>query len=264
MACGAGGTAGAQGRYAASGGDDDQVARAGQITLRCIGGGGQGGAVAADLVHVDGVQAANLQAIGFGQEQTASARALDVGGQFGHIDFKVVGVFNCGVTRFNGEILLLMRVAEMPINNNPKKELVPMIDLKTDKIVVKEFNKADSSIDFSDSRFVRTPTDQYLTSISHLRIARGKNGIDFKIDKKPAIFPESKYERFGIEDPRITQINGRYYINYSAISDITGVTTCLTSTTDFVTFTRHGVIFMPDNKDVAIFPEKIKGRYYAL
>jgi len=99
---------------------------------------------------------------------------------------------------------------------------------------------------------------------SHLRIARSKNGIDFKIDKKPAIFPESKYERFGIEDPRITQINGRYYINYSAISNITGVTTCLTSTTDFVTFTRHGVIFMPDNKDVAIFPEKIKGRYYAL
>ncbi|MBE3088907.1 MAG: glycosidase, partial [Actinobacteria bacterium] len=30
-------------------------------------------------------------------------------------DFKVVGVFNCGVTRFKGEILLLIRVAETPI-----------------------------------------------------------------------------------------------------------------------------------------------------
>ncbi len=38
-------------------------------------------------------------------------------------DFKVVGVFNCGVTRFNEEILLLMRVAEMPMNHNPKKNL---------------------------------------------------------------------------------------------------------------------------------------------
>ncbi len=38
-------------------------------------------------------------------------------------DFKVIGVFNCGVTRFKGEILLLMRVAETPINNNPKNEL---------------------------------------------------------------------------------------------------------------------------------------------
>lgn len=179
-------------------------------------------------------------------------------------DFKVVCVFNCGVTRFNEEILLLMRVAETPINNNPKKALIPILDLKIDKVIVKKFNKTDPSIDFSDPRVVRTPTDQYLTSISHLRIARSRNGIDFKIDEKPAIFPENKYERFGIEDPRITRINGKYYINYSAISDITGVTTCLASTTDFVTFMRHGVIFMPDNKDIAIFPKKIKGRYYAL
>lgn len=179
-------------------------------------------------------------------------------------DFKVACVFNCGVTRFKGEILLLMRVAEMPKDNNPKKELAPMLDLKTDKIILKEFSKIDPLINFSDPRCVRTPAHQYLTSISHLRIARSRNGIDFKVDEKPAIFPENKYERFGIEDPRITQINGKYYINYSAISDITGVTTCLVSTTDFVTFTRHGVIFMPDNKDVAIFPEKIKGRYYAL
>src|SRR5665648_126686 len=140
-------------------------------------------------------------------------------------DFKVACVFNCGTTRFNGEILLLMRVAEMPINNNPKTELVPMLDLKTDEIVIKEFDKADPSIDFLDARFVRTHTGQYLTSISHLRIARSKNGIDFKIDTKPAVFPESNFERFGIEDPRITQINGRYYICYSAISNITGITT---------------------------------------
>ena len=30
-------------------------------------------------------------------------------------DFKIVGVFNCGVTRLNGEILLLMRVADTSI-----------------------------------------------------------------------------------------------------------------------------------------------------
>ena len=97
-----------------------------------------------------------------------------------------------------------------------------------------------------------------------MRIARSKNGIDFKIEKKPAMFPENIYERFGIEDPRITRISDRYYITYSAISDITGITTCLASTDDFISFTRHGVIFLPDNKDVVIFPEKISGRYYAL
>ncbi len=179
-------------------------------------------------------------------------------------DFKVIGVFNCGVARFKGEILLLMRVAEIPINTVLKKILVPMLDIKTNKIVVKGFNKADSSVDSSDSRFVRKPSKQYLTSISHFRVARSENGIDFNINEKPAMFPENKYERFGIEDPRITLIDGKYYISYSAVSDITGITTCLASTTDFITFTRHGVIFMPDNKDIAIFPEKIKGRYYAL
>lgn len=179
-------------------------------------------------------------------------------------DFKVVGVFNSGVTRFGGKILLLMRVAETPINNNPKIECIPLLDLKTGKLVIKELNKSDSTIDFSDPRIIRTPSGQYLTSISHLRIARSKNGIDFEIDKKPSMFPENKYERFGIEDPRITKIDGRFYISYSAVSDITGVAVCLASTDDFITFTRHGVIFAPDNKDVAIFPERINGKYFAL
>jgi beta-1,2-mannobiose phosphorylase / 1,2-beta-oligomannan phosphorylase len=179
-------------------------------------------------------------------------------------DFKVVGVFNCGVTRFNREIILLARVAEIPFNNNLKKECVPLLDVQTGKLILKELNKNDSAIDFSDPRVIRTPSGHFLTSISHLRIARSNNGIDFKIDKEPAMFPENKYERLGIEDPRITKIDERYYISYSAVSDITGITVCLASTTDFITFTRRGVIFAPDNKDVAIFPEKISGKYYAL
>jgi beta-1,2-mannobiose phosphorylase / 1,2-beta-oligomannan phosphorylase len=178
--------------------------------------------------------------------------------------FKVACVFNCGVARFNGETLLLMRIAEIPVNNDPKKELAPMLDEKTCKLVVKEFDRADSSIDFSDPRSIRTSLTFYLTSISHFRIARSKNGIDFEVGKKPAMFPENKYERFGIEDPRITRIGEKYFISYSAVSDITGITECLASTTDFIEFTRHGVIFMPDNKDVSIFPEVINGRYYAL
>jgi predicted GH43/DUF377 family glycosyl hydrolase len=179
-------------------------------------------------------------------------------------DFRVIGVFNCGVTKFDGEILLLMRVAEVPIRSDLKKKLVPMLDMKTDKLIVREFDVSDSLAGFSDPRFIRVPAGKYLTSISHLRIARSRNGIDFEIGKKPALFPGNKYERFGIEDPRITLINRRYYISYSAISDITGVGTCLASTVDFITFTRHGVIFTPDNKDVAIFPGKIKDKYYAL
>jgi predicted GH43/DUF377 family glycosyl hydrolase len=179
-------------------------------------------------------------------------------------DFKVACVFNCGVVRFNSETLLLMRIAEIPVNINPQKVLAPMLDEKTCGLVVKEFNRADFLIDFSDPRVIRTSGMFYLTSISHFRIARSKNGIDFEVEKKPAMFPENKYERFGIEDPRLTRIGEKYFITYSAVSDITGITVCMASTTDFMEFTRHGVIFMPDNKDAAIFPEMLNGRYYAL
>jgi predicted GH43/DUF377 family glycosyl hydrolase len=178
--------------------------------------------------------------------------------------FKVVGVFNCGVTRFKDDVILLIRVAETPINSNPKKILISWFDTITGKPIIKEFNKISPLINISDPRIVNTPEGNYLTSISHLRIARSKNGIDFKIDEKPAMFPENIYERFGIEDPRITKIAGKYYITYSAVSEVTGITTYLASTNDFIRFDRHGVIFLPDNKDVAIFPEKTNGKYYAL
>jgi predicted GH43/DUF377 family glycosyl hydrolase len=100
--------------------------------------------------------------------------------------------------------------------------------------------------------------------MSHFRLARSSNGIDFQIDEKPCMEPSNVYEMYGIEDPRITLIGDTYYINYSACSTIGGVTTCLATTKDFVHFDKKGVIFTPDNKDVAIFPEKVGGRYYAL
>ncbi|GHV44360.1 glycosidase [Clostridia bacterium] len=179
-------------------------------------------------------------------------------------DFEVVCVFNAGVTRFRGEVLLLLRVAEVPRNDDPENVfLAPMLDADTNELIIKRFDRKDPTIDFADSRFILPQDDRFLTSISHLRIARSKNGIDFTIDEKPALFPANIYERFGIEDPRITYIDGTYYINYSACSNITGVTTNLASTKDFETFTRHGVIFTPDNKDIAIFPQKIGGLYYA-
>lgn len=179
-------------------------------------------------------------------------------------DFIVAGVFNCGVTRFKDEIILLLRVAEKPSGENKEEIQVPLLDLRTGKISVKIFDKNNKSIDFSDPRFLRTASGNYLTSISHLRVARSKNGINFDIDEEPALFPKNDYERYGIEDPRITCMEGKYYISYSAVSDITGITSCLASTADFRSFERHGIIFMPDNKDVIIFPEKINGNYYAL
>lgn len=179
-------------------------------------------------------------------------------------DFEVVCVFNCGVIRYKGEVLLLLRVAERPIARNENEVRTVFYDHIEKEITVKAFDKNMPGIGLQDTRFIYTPERIYLSSMSHFRIARSQNGIDFIIDEKPCMLPDNEYEMYGIEDPRITEIDGTYYINYSACSTIGGVTTSLAATKDFVTFEKKGVIFTPDNKDVAIFPEKINGKYYAL
>ena len=178
-------------------------------------------------------------------------------------NFEVVGTFNAGVARFADEVILLVRVAEKPISEHPETALAGLYDTGSGKIITKKFPKNDHKIDFSDPRLIITPAGIYLTSISHLRLAHSKDGVNFKIEDKPAIEPANKYEAFGIEDPRISVIDGLYYINYVAACHY-GITTRLASTKDFNSFDRHGAIFCPDNKDVAIFPERIGGKYYAL
>ncbi len=178
-------------------------------------------------------------------------------------DFQVVCVFNAGVTRYRDEIILLLRVAEKPINADPAVELVPFYNVNSGHIDIKIFPKSDPTIDFSDSRFVRTPDAQYLSSISHARLARSTDGIHFKVEDKPALEPENQYEIFGVEDPRITLIDATYYISYSGVSPL-GSLISLASTKDFLKYQRHGVIFCPDNRDVEIFPERVNGKYYAL
>jgi len=176
---------------------------------------------------------------------------------------EVIGTFNAGVTRMGDEIILLLRVAERPVSAHPEIEQTAVYDVGEDKIVIKEFSKNDPDIDFSDPRITFTPWGKFLTSLSHFRAAKSKDGINFEIAALPCMSSATEYETFGLEDPRISLIGDIYYISYVAVSPL-GITTCLASTKDFKTFERHGVIFCPDNKDVVLFPEKINGKYYAI
>jgi len=178
-------------------------------------------------------------------------------------EFEVIGVFNAGVTRFEDQIILLLRVAERPINTNPDVVLTAIYKDDKEEFVVIKFSKNNPEIGFYDPRLIKTPTGTYLTSISHLRLARSKDGINFEIDDVPAISPANDYETFSVEDPRTSLIDGIYYISYVAVSPH-GVITCLISTKDFISYQRHGVIFCPENRDAVLFPEKVDGKFYAL
>ena len=103
---------------------------------------------------------------------------------------------------------------------------------------------------------------------SFLALARSKDGFDFKIDPKPAMVPSNEepfrtYEKYGLEDPRITKIGDTYYIMYTAYSSHAPLLG-LAKTRDFETFERIGIVSLPENKDGALFPAKINGRYVRL
>ncbi|MGZ3392094.1 MAG: glycoside hydrolase family 130 protein, partial [Isosphaeraceae bacterium] len=75
--------------------------------------------------------------------------------------------------------------------------------------------------------------------------------------------PVTELEEYGVEDPRITPLYGRYYFTYVAVSRH-GAATALASTPDFLDFSRQGTIFCCENKDVVLFPDWIDGAHAAL
>jgi beta-1,2-mannobiose phosphorylase / 1,2-beta-oligomannan phosphorylase len=177
-------------------------------------------------------------------------------------DFEVIGVFNPGVAIANEETLLLVRVAERPREQQTGYTALPRWNPGGEITV--DWVRNDE-LDFIDSRVVRRKSDgrTRLTFISHLRASRSSDGLSFLEHDGASFNPSLLLEEFGVEDPRITPLDGRFYITYVAVSRH-GVATALASTLDFESFDRHGVIFGPENKDVVLFPEQIGGQFLAL
>ena len=99
-------------------------------------------------------------------------------------------------------------------------------------------------------------------------LARSEDGLQFQVDKEPCMVPATEgpfkvWEENGLEDPRLTVIDGRYYIVYTAVSGC-GHRIALARTDDFVHFERIALISGPGNKDGVLFPEKIDGCYVRL
>ena len=178
--------------------------------------------------------------------------------------FRVLGAFNPGATQYKDEILLLLRVAE---TCEPKdgRIRVPVYRFEggTSYPDILEFDHDDAEVALKDTRGVTYRGKEYLSTISHIRLARSKDGIHFNVEDNPFIYPVMDNEAYGVEDARVTEIDGAYYINYTAVSRDSWATS-LAATDDFKSIERKGLIFHPENKDVAIFPEKVGGKYIAL
>ncbi len=118
--------------------------------------------------------------------------------------------------------------------------------------------------------------------VSVIGLARSRDGLtNWTVDPQPALLPCTAAdpcaegldrdvlcanEGGGVEDPRITSLDGTCYVTYSAyhgtIKDRVRVS--LATSQDLRAFVRHGPVLDRDMRNVVIFPRQIAGRYWGL
>lgn len=106
--------------------------------------------------------------------------------------------------------------------------------------------------------------------VSYIGYAHSTDGVNFTCRETPFIAPDTAFDRFGAEDPRISKIDDQFLITYTALShpafgDVDGVRVGLASTKDFAEVHKHGVIGPPQfDKDAVIFPRRLDGKIVML
>jgi predicted GH43/DUF377 family glycosyl hydrolase len=125
------------------------------------------------------------------------------------------------------------------------------------------FNAGAAAIDGETILLLRV---EDLRGISHLTVARGDDGrTGWRVDPEPTVMPDPDHhpeEVWGIEDPRITWLPEReeWAVAYTAYSR-RGPLVSLATTHDFRHFHRLGPAMPPEDKDAALFPRRIDGRW---
>ena len=100
-------------------------------------------------------------------------------------------------------------------------------------------------VKFND-RYIMLFRSHLATGRSIIGLAESEDGFNFKPRPEPFLVPSNEppfrqYEQYGVEDPRITPLEGAYYITYSAYSPH-GVRIGLAKTSDFQSVERVAFI----------------------
>jgi len=131
------------------------------------------------------------------------------------------------------------------------------------------------SVVFDDSKyhiFYRALSNRqnrqgYDLEISSIGCAEGDVYDEF-INNRKLIEPEFYWESFGCEDPRATKLDGKYYIFYTALSiypfKAEGIKVGLAITKDLERIDEKHLVTPFNSKAMALFPEKIDGKFVAI
>jgi predicted GH43/DUF377 family glycosyl hydrolase len=183
-------------------------------------------------------------------------------------EMRVRGVFNPGAVRLpNGKILLMARVAETPIHG--KRYFISAKMAGTEKHPKMKTDKIPRTTGTIEEQGFHTKFGMWkLPTLSHLRkIYLDETGMFVeKLGTEHDFCGCGTDGDLGVEDPRITHFkrDNFYAMTYVSVSAKSGVSTSLATSKNLQGWTRHGIIFRQQNKDVVLFPEKIKGYYVAL
>lgn len=180
---------------------------------------------------------------------------------------EVIGTTNPAAVRGeDGKIILYVRVIErLKILQDKKYFYSPrMVGKEKFELTIDKFNKKDV-VNSSEFDIIFNDTTKRLTFVSHLRrVVLDESGFNIiSIDKKPTFYGITTDSELGVEDPRIVNIEGKYVMTYVSLSRKENISTSLAVSDDLKTWDRKGIIFGEQDKDVVIFPEKIKEKYIA-
>lgn len=181
----------------------------------------------------------------------------------------VLGAFNPGMARLpNGNLVLMVRIAEA------LKE--PIVDgrihaIRWDKnrgYLLDDYSL--DEVDTSDPRkfilneYMPNPVFALTSSSWLLPVEVSGDGSEVvKIHYDKIIIPRTEYQEYGVEDARISTIEGRYYMTSCSVSSQRHSTT-LYSSDNGLDYHLEGIILDHQNKDMLLFEGRIKNNYYAL
>lgn len=183
------------------------------------------------------------------------------------VETYVLGAFNPGLTRLpGGNLLMMVRVAEA-LRNPIRDGHVHSIRWDEDKgYVVDAWPLA--LADTADPRLFRLHGGGWkilaLTSLSWLLpVELSPDGLDVRaIHYDRAIAPQGSYQCYGIEDARISRVDGRYLMTTCSVSPERHSTT-LYSSQDGLVWSFEDIVLDHQNKDMLIFEGLIDGQYWA-
>jgi beta-1,2-mannobiose phosphorylase / 1,2-beta-oligomannan phosphorylase len=180
----------------------------------------------------------------------------------------VLGAFNPGLTRLpNGNLLLMVRIAEA-LSSPIQDQMIHCIRWDEKKKYTTEGWPL-SEVEIQDPRKFRIKAYGFpvyaLTSLSWLLpVELNEDGSLVRhIHYDKAIAPQTAAQEYGIEDPRISRIDGKYYMTVCCVSAARH-STMLYSSENGLDYRSLGIVLDHQNKDMLLFEGKIDGSYYAL